>query len=216
MNSNSAWTCLNNQETARKCCWLLVFNIECRGGVTLVFWKNFCPGLRIPKEPESDKCWQPLPSSFGVCIVTTLRLSSASLLEVTSPYPCKDLNFSQTCSFFLKTRQPQPVRWVCLGELMGRSKLPQIRKITFSFSKQQHTSVQKKEGKKTLLNVLFHNTTDLNCSWPYLLLRSPWISVWQRFWQELAACSKTFRNLQGLLIITLVQGRFYLFFIHYK
>lgn len=128
-------------------------------------WGDTCVLEKFLSWTENTKGaweWQMLatpPSSFGVCIVTTLRLSSASLLEVTSPYPCKDLNFSQTCSFFLKTRQPQPVRWVCLGELMGRSKLPQIRKITFSFSKQQHTSVQKKEGKKTFL--MFYFTTQL-------------------------------------------------------
>lgn len=83
----------------------------------------------------------------------------------------------------LKTKQQQPVRWVCLGQLMGRSKLAQIRKIQFNFSNQQHTSFKKKEREKSVLNILFLKVSNLNCSWHCFLLRSPSISVWQWFWQ---------------------------------
>lgn len=95
------------------------------------------------------------------------------------------LIFSKHVPFFLclKTKQQQPVRWVCLGQLMGRSKLAQIRKIQFNFSNQQHTSFKKKEREKSFLNILFLKVSNLNCSWHCFLLRSPSISVWQWFWQ---------------------------------
>lgn len=103
-----------------------------------------------------------------------------------SPYPCNDLNFFPKMFLFLlclKTKQQQPVRWVCLGQPMGRSKLAQIRKIQFNFSNQQHTSFKKKEGEKSFLNILFPKVSNSNCSWHCFLLRSPSISVWQWFWQ---------------------------------
>lgn len=181
MNSNSACTCLNNQETARKCCWLLVFNIECRGGVTLEKFLSWTENIKGAWE------WQMLatpPSSFGVCIVTTLRLPSTYLLEVTSPYPCKDLNFSQTCSFFPKNKTTPTCQMSLPRRTDGRIKIAPNKENNIQFQQTAAYFSSEKGGEENILNALFHNTTDLNCSWPCLLLRSPWISVWQRFWQS--------------------------------
>lgn len=123
---------------------------------------------------------------------------------ISSPYPCNDLNFFQTCLFFLCVSKQQPRRWVCLGQLMGRSKSAQIRKIQFNFSNQQHTSFREKEGEKSFLNILFHNTSNLNCSWHCLLLRSPSISVWQWFWQWAGWLQQ---SIQKFLSATLHWGR---------